>query len=110
MPNARNSGVTWVTEQHMSEGSSPANLEAEQRKVGHEAIDSYKINGAAAIICLVALWWDASGIGAATFLAMIVLYNFGMLWYTKSRLDRAHDREADGRLPAELNLVHENET
>lgn len=93
----------------MREGASLANVEAEQRKIGLEAMDSYKINGAAAILCLAALWWDASRIGAGMFLALMVLYNFGILWYNKSRLDRAYDRDPDRPPPAQLDLAHEYE-
>lgn len=93
----------------MRERSFAENLEAEQRKIGLEAMDSYKINGAAAILCLAALWWDASRIGAGTFLALMVLYNFGILWRNKSRLDRASDRDPQRPPPAEFNLAHEHE-
>ena len=91
------------------ERSSLENFEAEQRKIGQEAMDSYKINGAAVIFCLVALWWDASQIGAGAVLAMIALYNFGFLWYNKLRLDRANEREMHLTPPTQFNLAHDHE-
>jgi hypothetical protein len=93
----------------MTERTSLASVEAEQRKIGLEAMDSYKINGAAAILCLAALWWDASRIGAGAFLALIALYNFGILWHNKSRLDRAYDRDPDRPPPARVDIVQEYE-
>ena len=77
----------------MQEGSFLANFEAEQHKMGQDALDSYKINGAAVFFCLVTLWWDSSRIGASVVLGMMALYNLGLLWHNKMRLDRALERD-----------------
>jgi hypothetical protein len=98
--NRRYFGAPRITEQKMRERPFPANLQAEQRRIGQEAVESYKINGAAVIFCLIALWWDAGRTGAAAVLAMMALYNFGALWFNKVRLNRAHDRDTQRPLPA----------